>query len=89
MRAFISPTPFEQAWGGALGAGGGRVAFTGGRPLFCESAAGVGSGIVARVGVGKEWTTVEPDSEIKLVPKSQGALPVLAFYAKLGFWAGL
>ena len=29
-RAFISPTAFEQARGGALGAGGGRVVFAGG-----------------------------------------------------------
>ena len=29
-RAFISPTAFEQARGGALGAGGGRVGFAGG-----------------------------------------------------------
>ena len=28
--AFISPTAFEQARGGALGAGGGRVGFAGG-----------------------------------------------------------
>ena len=28
--AFISPTTFEQARGGALGAGGGRVGFAGG-----------------------------------------------------------
>ena len=29
-RAFISPTAFEQARGGALGEGGGRVGFAGG-----------------------------------------------------------
>ena len=29
-RAFISPSAFEQARGGALGAGGGRVGFAGG-----------------------------------------------------------
>ena len=29
-RAFISPNAFEQARGGALGAGGGRVGFGGG-----------------------------------------------------------
>jgi hypothetical protein len=29
-RAFISTTAFEQARGGALGAGGGRVGFAGG-----------------------------------------------------------
>ena len=29
-RAFISPTAFEQARGGALGVGGGRVGFAGG-----------------------------------------------------------
>ena len=29
-RAFISPTAFEQARGGALGAGGGRAGFAGG-----------------------------------------------------------
>ena len=29
-RAFISPTAFEQARGGALGAGGGRIGFAGG-----------------------------------------------------------
>ena len=29
-RAFITPTAFEQARGGALGAGGGRVGFAGG-----------------------------------------------------------
>ena len=29
-RAFISPTAFEQARGGALGAGGGKVGFAGG-----------------------------------------------------------
>jgi len=29
-RAFMSPTAFEQARGGALGAGGGRVGFAGG-----------------------------------------------------------
>ena len=41
--------------------------------------------------VGKEWTTAEPDNEIKLVFDSQGlqeVLPALAFHlfnAKLGF----
>ena len=30
ILAFISPTAFEQARGGALGAGGGRVGFAGG-----------------------------------------------------------
>ena len=30
VRAFFSPTAFEQARGGALGAGGGRVGFAGG-----------------------------------------------------------
>jgi hypothetical protein len=32
--------------------------------------------------VGKEWTTVEPDSEIKLVRVS-GALPALAFLCEI------
>ena len=40
-RAFISPTAFEQARGGALGAGGGRVGFAGGG-LSSESAVGSG-----------------------------------------------
>jgi len=33
-RIVISPTAFEQARGGALGAGGGRVGFAGGGPLL-------------------------------------------------------
>ena len=40
-RAFISPTAFEQARGGALGAGGGRVGFAG-PAASSESAAGSG-----------------------------------------------
>jgi hypothetical protein len=46
-RAFISPTAFEQARGGALGADGGRVGFAGGGAgslgaASSESAAGSG-----------------------------------------------
>jgi len=40
-RAFISPTAFEQARGGALGAGGGRVVFEG--AASSESATGFAS----------------------------------------------
>ena len=39
--------------------------------------------------MGKEWTTVEPDSEIKLVRVSGGTFPRLLFYAKLVFWTGV
>ena len=42
-RAFISPTAFEQARGGALGAGGGRVGTSGSLgAASSESAAGSG-----------------------------------------------
>ena len=43
-RAFISPTAFEQARGGALGAGGGRVGFAGGTP-WAVSSDRVGRGV--------------------------------------------
>ena len=52
-RAFISPTAFEQARGGALGAGGGRVGFTGGglfrvqAPLLSRPQGAFGSGAAA------------------------------------------
>ena len=43
-RAFISPTTFEQARGGALGAGGGRVGFAGGTLGAASSESTAGSG---------------------------------------------
>ena len=48
-RAFISPTAFEQARGGALGAGGGRVGgrVCWGRPLLSRPRGAVGSGPAA------------------------------------------
>ena len=52
-RAFISPTAFEQARGGALGAGGGRVGFAGGglfrvqAPLLSRPRGAFGSGAAA------------------------------------------
>ena len=68
---FISPTAFEQARGGALGAGGGRVGFAmWGSPgvVSSESAAGfcglrglgrlLGSGLVAPVWVSGVWRAV-------------------------------
>ena len=72
-RAFISPTAFEQARGGALGAGGGRVGFAGGglfrvqAPLLSRPRGAFGSGAAA----------VEPaaDSGIR---SSRGCAGVLA-----------
>ena len=43
-RAFFSPTAFEQARGGALGAGGGRVGFRSGSLEAASSESAAGSG---------------------------------------------
>ena len=53
------------------------------------SAKAPGAGASVRGTVGKEWTTMEPNSEIKLVRVSDRALSVLAFLGEIGFWPGL